>query len=234
MISRTIALIWVLVGLLGASNLRADLGLPQIQAVCRITLVDGTKHEGFIVLSKGTYYYYRPHGFCFIHGKGVYGLRPFSLEFKPFSPRQIGSYKSGESRLYYAASMVNSKPKIEYDFDEEHSLLTRSCSEINQYELAEKIILYSNLPLSLYLPDKPADEDSVLAVDISEIDRFEFLAYPSESWLEIIETARQRLQKEMIELEKKGDVWVDYLPPDWYHEILTDDERYGYLRQYFK
>lgn len=66
------------------------------------------------------------------------------------------------------------------------------------------------------------------SIPVKQIKSIELLKNPSKKSLEIIEIARNK-QKQ----SEKEEEWVDYQPPVWYHEIITNKEQIEYLSKFF-
>ena len=209
-------------------TIRADLGAPTIQAICKVTLKDGKIVEGIISFGSGGYEYnYRPHGFCFVHDNGTKQLILYNFSFQKFTPENYGAFRDGSAKLYYAQNVTshgNLQPTFE--FNEKERTLIKTSLDKDEYKLLDEMIMYKKLPLSLYVGLSRNNEDEKIKVKISEIKSVEILEEPGKGWLDVIEIARKKR-----ELDK--DAWEDYMEPVWYHEIITDKEKVNYLNQFF-
>ncbi|MFH4965780.1 hypothetical protein V8G69_12335 [Gaetbulibacter sp. M235] len=226
-----ILLAFILIIFTSAKPIQLDLGLPEIQAVCKVTLNDGKTIEGFITFGSGGYEYkYRPNGFCLVHDNGTKQLILYDFKFNLSNPDSYASYRKGTAKLYYVENISKrfyEQPKTKYD--EEKKILTVTKTDIEKYRLLEEMVMYKNIPLDLFLAYKENNESEKVKIKMNEIKSIELLKNPSKSSLDIIEKARIRQAKS----EKEDGYWVDYQPPAWYHEIIKNQERIDYLSQYF-
>jgi hypothetical protein len=208
-----------------------DLGAPEIQAVCKVTLNDGKTIEGFITFGTGGYEYkYRPHGFCFEHDNGTKQLILYNFKFNLSNLDSYGSYRNGTSKLRYVENISKRyypKPKTEYD--KGNKILTITNTDVKKYKILDNMVMYKKLPLSLSLGYNAKELNEKLTIPVNKIQSVKLLKKPSKSSLEIIKKAREKQAKS----EKENGYWVDYLAPVWYHEIISNQERVDYLSKYF-
>src|SRR5512138_2220571 len=87
-------MVWALFAALGGTGLWADLGKPNLQAICRITLKDGSVLEGAVQVARGGYQrYWDVNGFYITERGEPAPFRSdfripilFDLDFKAFEP----------------------------------------------------------------------------------------------------------------------------------------------------
>ena len=210
-----------------------DLGLPEIQAVCKVTLNNGKIIEGFITFGTGGYdYMYRRHGFCRVHENGEREIIPYDFPFNLSSQYNYGNHQIGNKKLYYAENIPKGSgmgKNTKKEFNETQKTLTITKTDIEKYRLLDEMVMYKKIPLDLFLAYKENNESEKLTIKMNEIKSIELLKNPSKSSLDIIEKARIR----QAESEKEDGYWVDYQPPAWYHEIITNQERIDYLSKFF-
>lgn len=202
-----------------------DLGIPPIQAVCKVTLKNGKTIEGFVVFAQGGYEHkYRYNGFCYTNGNRNPQLKLYDFHFR-LSNLNNSSSNSSISSLHYVENISdrNSYPFVE-KFDKETQVITKTYTDIQKYKLLDHMPLYTSIPLALYL----GDDEGKLLIDVSTLRSVELVIEPSVQALQIIENARKKQQQSDAE-----EYWVDYNPPVWYHEILKNKEKYNYLSEYF-
>jgi hypothetical protein len=218
-------IIFILLFTLSFSMVKADLGIPTIQAICKVTLKDGTTKEGIISFGKGGYYYhYRPHGFCFVHVMGIVSLNLYDFRFRKFSPDDYQPYSIGEARLYYIRNRnVQHAPETEYGVNDSTRLLKRSTVDEDQFDMLDEMIMYTSIPLSMYIEDEGAE---TIQIPVDQIQSVEILAKPGKAWLNLIKEARERFSKEAAD-------WGDYIEPVWYHDVIQDPEMVKELSKYF-
>ena len=225
-----IFLFFILLIFTSEKSLNLDLGAPEIQAVCKVTLKDGKTIEGFITFGTGGYEYkYRPNGFCFEHDNGTKQLILYDFKFNLSNLESYGSYRNGTSKLCYVENISKryfQQPKTE--FDEEKNTLTITKTDVEKYRLLEQMTIYKKLPLDLSVGYSSDEQNGKTTIEVNQIKSIELLKKPSEKSLEIIENAR----KKQSESEKEEE-WVDYQPPVWYHEIITNQEKIDYLSKFF-
>lgn len=211
-------------------SVELDLGAPEIQAVCKVTLNDGKTIEGFITFGTGGYEYkYRTHGFCFEHDNGTKQLILYDFKFNLSNLDSYAAHRNGTSKLCYVENISQrylQQPKTE--FDEEKNTLTITKTDVEEYRLLEQMPIYTKLPLNLFVRYSSDEQNGKTMIEVNQIKSIELLKKPSKASLDIIENAR----KKQIESEKE-EKWVDYQPPVWYHEIITNKERIDYLSKFF-
>ena len=207
-----------------------DLGAPEIQAVCKVTLNDGKIIEGFITFGSGGYEgKYRPNGFCFEHDNGTKQLILYGFKFNLSNLDSYASYRNGTSKLCYIENISArylQQPKTE--FDEEKNTLTITKTEVAKYKLLQQMPIYTKLPLGLTVQYSSDEQNGKITIEVNQIKSIKLLKKPSEKSLEIIENARKKKRE-----SEKEEASVDYQPPVWYHEIVQDKKQVKYLSQYF-
>ncbi|MDG5493234.1 hypothetical protein [Psychroserpens sp. SPM9] len=220
----------ILILFTSGKTVNIDLGAPEIQAVCKVTLNDGKIIEGFITFGAGGYEYkYRTHGFCFEHDNGTKQLILYDFKFNLSNLDSYASHRNETSKLCYVENISArhlQQPKTE--FDEEKNTLTITKTEVAKYRLLEQMPIYTKLPLDLFVAYSSDEQNGKTTIEVNQIKSIELLKKPSKELLDIIENAR----KKQIENHKE-DEWVDYQPPVWYHEIITNQERIDYLSKFF-
>jgi hypothetical protein len=225
-------------GIFSVCLLNADLGILTIQAICKISLENGKEVQGFILVSRGGYgQKYHPNGFCFVHDNGNYQLLLFNLDYAIFTPNNYGSHRGGTSQLKYAQSTTFPKyPEVSIAVKEveNEDILERKILEIERFRLQSYITVFKELPLSLHLIASDANLEDAMKIAVEDIESFELMKEPSEFWRDDIKSRREALQKKMIEDEKAGKEWVDYMEPAWYHEIVKDEKQHNEIRRYFR
>ena len=177
---------------------KADLGLPDIQAVCKVTLKDGTVVEGLVTIASGGYFYhYQSDGFCFVREDvGIVELRLFSLKFGVFQPDRHQAYRDGNAKLYFAQNQnFQNFPQTDYMINDSSSLVIRRTVDQDNFLMMDEMVMYHALPLSLYLNNNDLGEESEVRVNVADIQSVELVAKPSKKWLKVIEEARDRFRQ---------------------------------------
>ena len=220
----------ILILFTSGKTVNLDLGEPEIQAVCKVTLNDGKIIEGFITFGSGGYEgKYRPNGFCFEHDNGTKQLILYDFKFNLSNLDSYASHRNGTSKLCYVENISSrylQQPKTE--FDEEKNTLTITKTEVAKYRLLEQMTIYTKLPSGLTVQYSSDEQNGKTTIEVNQIKSIELLKKPSKVSLDLIENAR----KKQIEREKEEES-VDYQPPVWYHEIITNQERIDYLSKFF-
>jgi hypothetical protein len=221
---------------ISACCLRGDLGIPAVQAVCKVVLNNGKTIEGIIPLSRGGYENRaRSHGFCFQHDNGVYQLILFNLTFPTFSPRNYGAYKAGSSKLYQVRNVpVLERMEDSFNLNETNNILERKSVDIENFELRSEVVLFIELPVSLHVEWAGDEKVEAIRIRVDEIESFEFLSEPSEYWLKEIRLKRKALIKRMEDDEKQGNDWVDFAEPVWFHELRKNAKLFHDLDKFFR
>jgi len=150
-------------------TVKADLGDPTIQAVCKITLISGESIEGFIVLGHGGYYGIWTNGFYFEQGENYKHPILFSLVFKSIERTEPKTYSVNTGiegglrftrnlKFYYmeweqTPSVYESK-KVNFISNDSSTYLTVSTNLEKKYKLLDTLSLYLELPKSTYLNSK--------------------------------------------------------------------------------
>ena len=230
-------------GVTGAAQ--ADLGLPTIQAVCRIETNDGRVFEGMIETARGGYSsYFSTHGILLVRANAEEPLngKPefFDLDFVSISPR-VGIPETnhwgedrGVVRAYYCRDLTSDEYYIDDVTIEAKSELGDSYPKVRRsvvinaaYELSDSISLYTEITPVLYLE---YDSSCVpLRICVADIKKLELLRDPSSDWLTQIRTATNSWLKRLMEDENGSG---DYMPPDWFHEIARDKDGYQFKNRF--
>lgn len=215
--------------LFSSNTVDIDLGVPSIQAVCKVTLEDGEIVEGFITFGNGGFdYKYRPHGFCLAHDNGTKQLFLYNFEFKLSNIDKYTSQRNGTSKLYYVKNISNrySQQPISA-FDKDKKILTQTYTDTEKFQLLNQMVLYKNLPLSLNLGYGEPNEEKT-TIQVNKIKSVEFLKKPDQKWLSIIKSTRERQRS-----SDANNEWVDYQEPEWFHEVIVNKEKITFLNQFF-
>lgn len=132
-----------------------DLGAPEIQAVCKVTLNDGKTIEGFITFGNGGYVSnYRNHGFCLLDENGSKKLILYNFSFSLANLNNYKSYQNGTASLCYVENLTpQSSPKQKTEFDYQGNILTKTTSttDIEKYKLMDEMIIFKEISLNLSL-----------------------------------------------------------------------------------
>lgn len=230
-----------------------DLGHPDIQAICRITLKDGNTIEGILLLGKGGYQtYLDTNGFYIIvdnppHSQLKMAIL-FTLNFEGIMPFKGKLFHGGSistnptlannPHVYYLHDITSKihyihETKIEENFhkDKNPLLLKRKITHDLIYELLEHIPVYLILPEVIHLESGYQSKEKIepMMVPVHQIEKFELLKNPPQKWLdEIAEKTRT--------WDKKFATCDDcVLMVEWYHELVkkTKEDR-EYFEKSFK
>lgn len=214
-------ILFVLITLLFTSNKRTnlDLGLPEIEAVCKVTLKDGKTIEGFITFGFGGFEYkYRPNGFCFINEKGVRSFKFYNFKFQFLDVEKQMKNQRWKTKLYYVNNIsTRDFSKRTESFNKKDRTLTITDTDVEKYQFLDEMTLYTKLPFDLFVGNDKGNLNGTITIPVSEIQSVELLKKPSTTSIETIKKAREKLYK-----DQEKEEWVDYYEPVWYHEIITD------------
>ena len=227
-------IIFSLVALLMSSPYAfADLGAPNIQAIARVELVDGSVFEGMVSLGNGGYNYnYHPDAFC-IENNNNYQLFPINLKFNKFSPNNYNY--SENKKLYYAKNIsgqAGPKRTSILENNMKDKILIKTIKKEDKYILTKEIILHTELPKNLHLAYVKKTNNQI-HIDLGKIKKYSLIKKPSSKWLEYIKNSVQKVYRIMKEGEQKGEPWVDYMEPEWYHDIIKNKDKLNLLNQYY-
>jgi hypothetical protein len=239
--------------------LHADLGSPYLQALCRVTLKDGTVIEGALLAARGGYQrYWDLNGFYItedpVRVDSDFKLPvPFDFEFltlEPWTGRTtfargaVGGFNyQGRNPVVYYLEDVTSRElysdnvKIDERFEAgregESGVLRRTIATSNIYVLHESVPVFTEIPDGVYL-DQRAREG---------LSEFMQVAPAKVKPILVRDIAKFEL------LHKPPQAWLDaiaakqarlekalakceeceYLFPVWYHEVVKAPEEYRRL-----
>lgn len=213
----------------------ADLGAPNIQAIARVELVDGSILEGMISLGDGGYNYnYHPDAFCIVNNNN-YQLFPINLKFNNFSPNNYIHSANKSLKLYYAKNIsgqLGTKTTFSLENNLNDKVLTKIINKEDKYTLTKEIVLHTKLPKNLHLVYVKKTNDQI-HIELGKIKKYSLIKNPSSKWLEYIKKSVKKAYEIMQEGERKGEPSIDYMEPEWYHDIIKNKEKMSRLNQYY-
>jgi|GEM_PF-3675825 len=219
----------------------ADLGLPDIQAVCKIELKNGTVVEGVILIAEGSYAQYcDTNGFYFLIGTETEKAELFNIDFyaiQPYkgilkhAPDHWGTWGQWfkNPNIYYLHDVTSKhygygkqmEIKTQTDIvDSSLIMLKRDIVHHINYELLKYIPIFPKVPEELFLSSE-IKSIKPLHVNIDEIEEFELVWRPSQEWIDQISSVENAL----IEIYSDTDI----LLPVWLHQMTEEPERYKNL-----
>ena len=217
-----------------------DLGERTIQAVCRITALDGSISEGFITLIHGSYEGMHPNGFYFYkdnyyNGLVLYDLKAKSLNKIENNRCRFGNYQSENHEIYFAAHTwaINT-----YTSKSSYAITRDSLGKhlVHNQELKHKYKLFDSLPIikhfqhgNTYIDYNHVDE--VDKIHLKDIKAIEIITNPDFIWRDKIQKQRQEYNKSY---ENDDNYTGDYLEPLWYHEIIENPKLLKYIEERFR
>lgn len=219
---------------------RADLGAPTIQAVCRISLINGETFEGFIVLGQGGYQGIWANGFYFEQGENYKNPVLFSLESKTIEKTDEKAYYvnngirqrmrfRNNQKFYYMqwerTPSINNPKEINIKSNDTATYLTINTKLEKKYKLQDTINLYLELPSSTHL--SWSKNVRTISISVKDILKFEFLENPSDYWIAKIKEKTIKANEIYNSPDSSGDFWAAL----WYHEIIKDDKLYEEYQQ---
>lgn len=211
---------------------KADLGEPTIQAICKITLTNGEIVEGFTTLGIGGYNGIWTNGFYFEQGENYKNPVLFSLLFKSIEMTEPNTYsvKDGiggglrfkrNQKFYYMewekTPSIYEPNKVKLKSSDSILSLIISSNLEKKYKLLDTITVYLELPSSTYLNSNEKVKN--IKVAIKDIVKFEFVSNPSEQWISEIKEKNIKANEKYNGHDSSGDFWE----ASWYHDIIKDD-----------
>jgi len=220
-------------------TLRGDLGLPDVQAICKVELKDGRTIEGVILVAKGGYQrYLDTNGFLLIVDKiqkavlfntDFYAIRPYEgvVERSPHNRSGWGPWFKNP-KVYYLRDVTSKyygdfkQTEIKEQVDTANSLLVLKRDIIHhvEYELLPYIPIFPKVPEELFLRGK-VKSIKPLHVDVRDIQRFELVWEPSQKWIAQISAVKDKWIKTHDTFE--------VVFPVWFHQVIKEKERYKKL-----
>ncbi len=207
--------------------------LPDIQAICRISLTDGSKIDGFISL--GYSYdneHYHPNAF-YIQTANTKTIIPINLVFNGFFKENYNQKK--QFSIYYAESKSNN-PRFIYKLDGQvgQQTLNKKTLREEEYFLNKKLKIYSALPLSMKLKATKLPDENTISVNIESIKSFELVSRPTSQQLLLLKKAKEKLFSKMEKDKAEKNPWINFQEAIWYHEIIKDPKTLSKWGQYFE
>ena len=220
----------------------ADLGLANIQAVCKVELKDGSIVEGVMLVATGGYINkYDTYGFYLViprkendvlvgpktiekavlFNTDFHAIQPFEgiVERSPNSRYQWGRWFENP-KVFYLRDVTNSyyyggnvKITTEIDTVESELILRRQYVDHTVCELRDCIPVFPEIPEELYLTSR-VESVKPIYIDMEQIERFELVLMPSQRWLDKIAA----VEKAYIDTHEMYEV----LLPEWWHNVMKN------------
>lgn len=223
------------------SHTQADLGNPTIQAICRISLTNGTSLEGVIETAGGGYSrYLNTHGILLI-GEDTddpLGGFPvfFDFAFQSLTPG-VGEVRSPRgTRLRPGKNIVKAYylhdcTEDDYYIDDVKYTMTvdtapsgvklrRDVLTRAVYELRDSLPLFLSVPRELHVSYAPSVHPHMIS--LSDIQKIELLREPDSTWGQQIKDMTNLWMQDHA--EESGD----YTVPEWFHDILRDVDSFQF------
>jgi len=226
------------ISLLSTLVARADLGLPSVQAICKVTTSNGKSYEGFVTLMIGGLHGVHQNGFYLYLDDHYNWIIHFDLEFNKLEKIGVNKYRFGSfvpdaKRIYFVAYTRDNKT---YWLNE----TTKEVQESNKrfiieetvihrkYVMLDTLPLFTELPKYLHLDynDKKLKRHNIPMKDIVS---FEILTAPSEVMLTEIERKRKELAA-----EARHDDTGDFVEPVWVHEMVKEPDELERLKEDYR
>jgi len=218
-----------------SNALICDMGIFDLQAVCKVTLLNGKIINGFIVVGSGGYLQsYDTNGFYWTTEQNK---KPalFNIESKSFELqtgkiiRENGSSGPGRwfknVRIYYLKdisgelySRFNQHREIAESVDS-LNVLNRDIIYHNSYKLLDYIPIYLTLPENLFL--ERYDKNDFEKVYLDSIESIELVRQPSQEIIKEINECENKLKERYNQPPFEGD---GFYPPVWFHDIIKEKE----------
>lgn len=253
------AVMLIILVLGGLRLLHADFGSPDLQAICRVTLKDGTVLEGAVLAAKGGFQRYWDLNGFYITEAPVGGAADFKLPvffdfnflaLEPWTGKSyladgaVGSFNyHGRTPVVYFLEDITSRElyvhetkvaeRFEPGKDGSSGVLRRTITTSNIYVLHDSLPVFTEIPDGVYL-EAPARESLTGIMDV---------APPKVKRIPVRDIAKFELQCQ------PPQAWLDaiaaktarlqralakceeceYKFPVWYHEIVKRPEDYRRL-----
>ncbi|MDN5203319.1 hypothetical protein QQ008_18175 [Fulvivirgaceae bacterium BMA10] len=212
----------------GSLSLAQD-KLSAIQAICQIELKNGTKEEGIISLGRienDTHYF--PNAF-YVNSKGEHLLFTIDLNFRVFYPESI------PGDIHFAKSISNTPKFInKVGSSGGKKVLSRKTLRDESYSLIKELVIFKSLPLAMHVDSPHKEKELTSTINLNQVKSFKLIENPSSQWLEEIKKKKAALNKKMEADKKKGNLWLNYQDPVWYHDIINDPKAFTYYSAFFK
>lgn len=217
------------------NNVKADLGDPTIQSVCKVTLNNGKTIEGLITLGYGGYYGNWMNGFyleCWEQAKYKYEQKVFfTLGFKSFT-KVDSSYdfvgvdyrncRKIKFLQWVDGPSIYDAQKLVYDNHGAKDTVRIITHIERKYLALDSMTIYFEIPSDTYLSTffDTIQKTKFQKVAVKDIIKFELLDHPAQKWIDMIATTNKRAQELYNGAESSGD----FMEAAWYHEIQTNKE----------
>jgi hypothetical protein len=226
--------------LLSFSILHCDMGIFDLQAVCKVTLKSGEVVNGFTIMGNGGYLSkYDTNGFIWYGKKqrydmlfkmSFYGINFETQERLRRDDSVPISKKEKDMQVYYLKDISSSKHYRHNNVEiveETDSLtyLSRDFVYHNDYELLDYIPIYTDVPKDLYLDYY--GEEYLMKIPIDTISKFEIIRDPSDN---ILTKIRSLELSKLEEGKKQQPIGDGFYAPIWFHNVYNDKD----FRKMFK
>ena len=227
----------------------ADMGLQDVQAVCKIELKNGKTIEGVILVARGGYNrHYDTNGFYLVINNETVKVILFNTDFYAIQPykgivENSPTRKSGwgltwkrkgeleNTRTYYLRDISSLHyPSVDQTEIKETTDTVKIDPSDSLILLKRDIIHHIAYELLDYVPifrEVPPElflevtsSNIALRVATKEIERFELVLEPSPKWLDQISNVTQTW------IEARRDKVEAIIPPVWFHEIMKEMDNY--------
>jgi hypothetical protein len=246
----------LLIALAGSRLLCSDLGNPDLQALCRVTLNDGTVLEGAMLAAKGGYQrYWDVNGF-YITEKPVSAASDFKLPvlldldflaLEPWTGRRyfasgaVGGFNYlGRKPVVYFLEDVTSRElyadetkiaeRVEPAKEGAPGVLRRTITTANIYVLHDSLPIFTEIPDGVYLDPRVREGLSeYMKVAPAEVKRVPLRDIAKFELLAKPPQAwLEAIAVKTARLQKAlaKCAECEYLFPVWYHEIVKAPEEY--------
>ncbi len=227
----------------------ADMGLQDVQAVCKIELKNGKTIEGVMLVARGGYNrHHDTNGFYVVINNETVKVVLFNTDFYAIQPykgivENSPTKKSGwgltwkrqgeleNTKTYYLKDISS----LHYpSFDQTEIKETTDTVKIDPTDslilLKRDIVHHIACELLDYVPIFPevppelfldaVGSNMELRIATKEIERFELVWEPSQKWLDQISNVTQTW------IETHRDKVEALIPPVWFHEMMKEKDNY--------
>ena len=210
-----------------------DVGVPSINAVCRIQLKDGTEIEGLICIVSGGYQGFQKNGFVSCYpGNSNFNYFLFNADQFYFNPEFLTmNYQEDRTtgqkiyqQLFYLQTEQGEIQSHESTFNRVSGKVIVSINRKYRYTALKSLYVFQDMEIDLHLPVQNSTKFGAISVKVDEINRFELLNVPSDKWIQQIAVARKKR-------DAVSQDWQDYVEPLWFHEISKDTMSTSFIRR---
>jgi len=220
----------------------ADVGDPTVQAVCRVTLINGKTVEGLIKIGSGGYNGLWMNGFNvetnykqqISNNQSFFDLNFRYIQLNDTSiaiGNSTSNLNGAKVRVRYLQWVENPSiyEPVKYITTEDSLVITKHIER--HYLFLDSIAIFMDMSSVSFLDtidehQKPPRQIKVIKIATKDIAKFELVEFPSQEWLSKIEIANRRFDELFNGENSSGDG----KPAMWFHDMVAKKELYDYFQ----